>query len=211
MIWSARTNVERPAAMPESGTHDLTRLLKRVQRGDREAESSLFEAAYRQLRRMAGARLRHERAGHTLQPTALVNEAYLKLISQKGATWQNRAHFFAVASQVMRRIMVDYARNRLAEKRGGGQAPLPLDEALVFSKEKSAELVALDEALERLEQKDERAHRVVELRFFGGLSVEETAEVLGIAPRTVKRDWSFGRAWLRGQLAVEAKGNTAGA
>ena len=126
--------------MPEPGTHNLTLLLRRVQQGDKEAESRLFAAAYQQLRRMAAARMRSERAGHTLQPTALVNEAYLKLISQRGANWQNRAHFFAVASKVMRRILVDYARNRLAEKRGGGQPPLPLDEALVFSKEKSGEL-----------------------------------------------------------------------
>ena len=204
-------SAEGLAAMPESGPHDLTRLLRRVQQGDKEAESRLFEAAYQQLRRMAAARMRSERGGHTLQPTALVNEAYLKLISQRGANWQNRAHFFVVASKVMRRILVDYARNRLAEKRGGGQPPLPLDEALVFSKEKSGELLALDEALGRLEQKDERAHRVVELRFFGGLSIEETAEVLGIAPRTVKRDWSFGRAWLRGELGAEAKHEAAGA
>ena len=197
--------------MSESAPGDVTLLLNRVQRGDKQAESNLITAVYAELRRMAARHMRRERPGHTLQTTALVHEAYLKLIDQKGANWQNRAHFFAVAARVMRRILVDYARNRLAEKRGGGQPRLPLDEALVFSKEKSGELLALDEALERLEEKDERVHRVIELRFFGGLSVEETAEVLGIATRTVKRDWSFGRAWLRGELGGDTKHDAAGA
>ena len=192
--------------MSESIQGEVTVLLKRVQQGDKQAQSQLITAVYDQLRRMAARHLRRERRGHTLQTTALVHEVYLKLIDQKGATWQNRAHFFAVASRVTRRILVDYTRQRLAEKRGGGRAPLPLDEALVFSKEKSGELLALDEALERLEERDERVHRVIELRFFGGLSVEETAEVLGISARTVKREWSFGRAWLRGEMGGDAAG-----
>lgn len=180
---------------------EITTLLKRLRDGDVEAESHLFGAVYDELRRMAARYMRREREGHTLQTTALVNEAYLKLVHRREASFQNRAHFFAVAAQVMRRILVDHARNRLAGKRGGGLEPLALDEALVFSEEKSAQVVALDEALDRLGQQDERTGRVIELRFFGGLSVEETATVLQVSPRTVKREWNFGRAWLRAELS----------
>ncbi|MCB1022666.1 MAG: sigma-70 family RNA polymerase sigma factor, partial [Acidobacteria bacterium] len=144
--------------------------------------------------------------GHTLQTTALVNEAYLKLVRQDDADWANRAHFFAVAAQIMRRILVDHARGRLAGKRGGGAIAVPLDEAFVFSPERCAEVVALDEALIRLEEQDERVGKVVELRFFAGLSVEETAEALKISTRTVKRDWQFGRAWLQSELEVSNDG-----
>jgi RNA polymerase sigma factor (TIGR02999 family) len=183
-----------------SNPGDITILLRRVQDGDREAEKSLVSAVYNELHRMAARYMRRERMGHTLQTTALVNEAYLKLVNQKEANWQNRSHFFAVAAQVMRRILVDYARNRLAEKRGGGQEALPLEEGLVFTPERCAQLVALDAALERLEVQDKRVSKVVELRFFSGLSVDETAEALKISTRTVKRDWNFGRAWLRAEL-----------
>lgn len=182
---------------------DITVLLRRIQDGDRNAESRLISAVYNELHRMAGRYMRRERPGHTLQTTALVNEAYLKLVNQKEANWQNRSHFFAVAAQVMRRILVDYARNRLAEKRGGGQQPLPLEEGLVFTQERCAELVALDAALEKLETQDRRVSKVVELRFFSGLSVDETAEALSISARTVKRDWNFGRAWLRAELTPD--------
>jgi RNA polymerase sigma factor (TIGR02999 family) len=144
--------------------------------------------------------MRHEREGHTLQTTALVNEAYIKLVGQKDTDWKNRAHFFGIAAQVMRRILVDHARTRLAGKRGGGMECLPLDEALVFSDERCAQVVAVDELLRRLEEWDERVSRVIELRFFAGLSVEETATALKVSSRTVKRDWQFGRAWLLAEL-----------
>lgn len=181
---------------------DITQLLRRMRSGDRGAADRLVAEVYPALKRIAARHMRRERPGHTLQTTALVNEAYVKLVRQEDADWSNRAHFFAVAAQVMRRILVDHARTRLAEKRGGGAAALPLDEALVFSPERSAEFVALDEALSRLETHDERVSRVVELRYFAGLSVEETAEALRISARTVKRDWQFGRAWLQAELGA---------
>ena len=179
---------------------DITSLLKRLQGGDEEAEQQFVTAVHAELHMLAARYMRRERPGHTLQTTALVNEAYLKLVNLKAADWQDRAHFFAVAAQVMRRILVDHARKRIAGKRGGGFELLALDEALVFSPERSQELVRLDEALQRLEEKDKRASRVVELRFFGGLSVEESAKVLGTSPRTVEREWTFARAWLREEL-----------
>lgn len=194
--------------MDENNQGDVTLLLERVRGGDKDAEEHLIATVYQELRRIAHAHMRRERAGHTLQTTALVNEAYMKLVGQKGARFQNRSHFFAVAAQVMRRILVDYARSRLAEKRGAGRDVLPLDEALVFSPQKSSELVALDDALKRLEEEDTRVSRVIELRFFGGLSVEETAEVLAVSPRTVKREWSFGRAWLRAELGSDGPDET---
>lgn len=186
--------------MDSESPGEVTLLLERVRSGDKEAETRLIETVHGELRRIAKAHMRRERADHTLQTTALVNEAYLKLVGQKGAQFHNRAHFFAVAAKVMRRILVDYARSRLAEKRGAGRDVLPLDEALVFSPQRSGEVVALDEALQRLQREDERVSRVIELRFFGGLTVEETAEVLNVSARTVKREWSFGRAWLRAEL-----------
>lgn len=181
---------------------EITVLLKRLQGGDEEAEQRLVSAVHQELHMLAARYMRRERPGHTLQTTALVNEAYLKLVNLKSADWHDRAHFFAVAAQVMRRILVDHARKRIAGKRGGGFEVLALDEALVFSPERSQELVRLDEALQRLEAKDKRASRVVELRFFGGLSVEESAKVLGTSPRTVEREWTFARAWLRDELGI---------
>lgn len=178
----------------------ITQLLRLMQSGDRDAADRLVSEVYPELKRIAARHMRRERPGHTLQTTALVNEAYVKLVHQKEADWSNRAHFFAVAAQIMRRILVDHARTKLAEKRGGGAAALPLDEAFVFSPERSREVVALDEALSRLETHDRRVSRVVEMRFFAGLSVEETAEALRISARTVKRDWQFGRAWLQAEL-----------
>jgi RNA polymerase sigma-70 factor (ECF subfamily) len=146
--------------------------------------------------------MRRERTDHTLQPTALVHEAYLKLVEQRNVNWQGRAHFFAIAAQVMRRILIDHARGHLREKRGAGERPVPLDEALVFAPEQSLELVKLDESLDRLAKLDARQSKIVELRFFGGLTVEQTAEALGISPKTVKRDWSVAKAWLHGDLKV---------
>ena len=184
---------------------DVTRLLNRLQKGDRGAESQLVPLVYGELRRLASAFMRHERPGHTLQSTALVHEAYIRLSDQKNISWQNRAHFFAVAAQLMRRILVDHARARLAQKRGARPEMIQVDEAYAFTPERSNELLALDEALNRLGAQDPRTLQVVELRFFGGLTVEETAEAMGIAPRTVKREWSFGRAWLKGELEAKAE------
>ena len=179
---------------------EITNLLRKMQAGDRDAADRLVVEVYPELKRIAARHMRKERAGHTLQTTALVNEAYVKLVHQREADWSSRAHFFAVAAQIMRRILVDHARTKLADKRGGGVAPVPLDEAFVFSPERSEQVIALDEALSRLETHDKRVSRVVELRFFAGLSVEETAEALRISTRTVKRDWQFGRAWLQAEL-----------
>ena len=149
---------------------------------------------------MAGRFMRREKHDHTLQTTALVNEAYIKLVNAQSTDWKDRAHFFAVAAQIMRHILVDHARRCIAGKRGGDFQILPLDEGLVFTPSRSADLIRLDEALEELAAQDPRASRVIELRFFGGLSVEETAEVMGISTRTVKREWMFGRSWLRTEL-----------
>jgi RNA polymerase sigma-70 factor, ECF subfamily len=175
---------------------DITVLLSELRAGNRSAESRLMPLVYSELRRVARRYMRNERPDHTLEPTALVHEAYLRLVGQREINWQNRAHFFGVAAQLMRRILVDHARARKAEKRGGHESKLALDEGLAFTEEKSAELLALDEALTRLSQRDPRLGRAVELRFFAGLSEEEAAEVLGISTRTVKRDWQTARAWL---------------
>ncbi len=189
-------------------SHDITVLLHRFQQGDPEAQNLLVDAVQDELRIIAARYMRRERVGHTLQTTALVNEAYLKLINIKSTSWQDRAHFFAVAAQIMRRILVDHARQHIAGKRGGGMEALPLNEALVFSAEKSSQLVNLDDALKLLEAKDPRASQVIELRFFGGLSVEESAEVLKISSRTVRREWNFARAWLRDQLGLRPDDDT---
>lgn len=181
---------------------EITALLHRYQHGEAEAESQLIEAVYGELKLMASRYMRRERGGHTLQTTALVNEAYVKLVQQDGVNWQDRAHFFAAAAQVMRRILVDHARRNLAGKRGGDAPMLALDEALVFAHERSGPLLDLDEALTRLAAKDARAARVIELRFFGGLSTEETAVVMQISDRTVRREWNFARAWLRESLGA---------
>ena len=183
--------------------NDITALLKRFQTGDEDAQSKLIGAVYDELRGMAARYMSRERPGHTLQATALVNEAYLRLVKIKSANWQDRAHFFAVAAQVMRRILVSHARLHLAGKRGGGIEALSLDEGLVYSEQHSGQLVELDAALEKLASTDERVSKVIELRFFGGLSVDETAAVLRVSPRTVKREWMFGRAWLRSELNSE--------
>jgi len=184
----------------DSAPEDVTLLLAELTKGNERAASQLIPLVYDELRRLAGRYMRRERPDHTLQATALVHEAYLKLVEQRSVDWQSRAHFFGIAAQIMRRILIDHARGYLREKRGGGQEAVPLNEALVFSPEQSHELLKLDESLHRLTALDPRQGKIVELRFFGGLTVEETAEVLGISPKTVKRDWSVAKAWLHGDL-----------
>jgi RNA polymerase sigma factor (TIGR02999 family) len=184
-----------------STSSDVTLLLHRVAQGDQDALAKLMPLIYGQLRRLAAHYMLSERPDHTLQPTALVNEAYMLLVKQR-VGWQNKAHFFAVAARLMRRILIDHARGHLRDKRGGGEKAVPLDEALIFAAEQSSELVKLDQSLERLAKLDPRQSKIVELRFFGGLTVEQTAAVLGISEKTVKRDWSMAKAWLHGDLKV---------
>jgi len=181
---------------------DITELLHRFQAGDEDAQSQLINAVHDELRQIAARYMPREKGDHPLQTTALVNEAYMKLVNLKIANWQDRAHFYAVAARVMRRILVDHARKHIAGKRGGGIDILPLNEGIVFTPGRSSQIVQLDEALSRLNETDERAAKVIELRFFGGLSVEECAEVMAISPRTVKREWMFARAWLRTEFGL---------
>ena len=178
----------------------VTELLVNWSNGDQEALNKLIPLVYDELHKLASRYLRRERPDHTLQTTALVHEAYLKLVNQREANWENRVQFFAVAAQLMRRILVDYARRHRASKRGGDVYKLSLEEALLPSKEKDAELLALDEALDRLAAIDSQQSRVVELRVFAGLSLEETAQALNISPRTVRREWSMAKAWLHRQI-----------
>ena len=189
--------------MGDSG--DITRLLVLLQRGEKEAEEQLIRAVYPQLRRIAGHYMRAERPDHTLQPTALVNEAYLQLIGRSNREWGNRSHFFAVAAQAMRRILVDHARQKKAQKRDGGRQRVELLDTIAVSEERLDEILAVDEALKRLAEWDPRQAKVVELRFFGGMSDDEVAEVLGVHSRTVKRDWKVAKAWLNGELNMAAK------
>jgi len=186
--------------MTSPAPKEVTQLLIAWSNGEEEALEKLVPLIYDELRRIARRYMKREPAGHTLQTTALVNEAYLRLIEQKGMKWQNRAHFFAISAQLMRRILVSMARARHADKRGGEARQVSLDEALVISEERAAELVALDEAMNELAALDPRRSRVVELRYFGGLSIEETAEVLNISPETVMRDWKRAKAWLYTEL-----------
>jgi RNA polymerase sigma factor (TIGR02999 family) len=179
---------------------EVTQLLIAWSNGDRGALEKLMPLVYDELRRLARRYMNREPAGHTLQTTALVNEAYLRLIEQKEVKWQNRAHFFAISAQLMRRILVSMARARQADKRGGEARQVSLDEAMVFSEERAAELVALDDAMNELAALDPRRSRVVELRYFGGLSVGETAEVLKVSPDTVMREWKRAKAWLYAEL-----------
>lgn len=183
-------------------SHDVTLLLAQLTKGDQDAAAKLIPVVYDELRRLARNYMRRERTDHTLQPTALVHEAYLKLIEQRSVDWQSRAHFFGIAAQVMRRILIDYARHHLREKRGAGQRAVPLDDALAFASEQSLELLKVDQSLERLANLDQRQAKIVELRFFGGLTVEQTAELLGISEKTVKRDWALAKAWLHGELTA---------
>ena len=186
--------------MDSGSDHLVTHLLARFREGDREAESQLVPLIYGELRRLASRCLIDERPDHTLQSTALVHEAFLRLAAGNQPEWESRAHFFSVAARLMRQILVDYARHHQTLKRGGPCQKLPLEEALVFSQEKSAELLALDEALDRLAKQDERQSRIVEMKFFGGLEIDEIAKVLNTSTRTVKRDWTMARAWLHQEI-----------
>ena len=183
--------------MAEPNASDVTGLLNRWQGGDAAALDRLIELVHHELHRVAHRLMRGERADHTLQTSALIDEAYLRLIDQRRANFNNRSHFFALSAQIMRRILVDYARARSYAKRGGGAVHVSLDDVAVMAPEPSPDLVALDEALSLLANADERKARVVELRYFAGLTVEEIAEVLDVAPVTVMRDWQYARAWLR--------------
>jgi RNA polymerase sigma factor (TIGR02999 family) len=186
-----------------TATPNVTQLLIGWSNGDRAALDSLLPLVYEELRQQAARYLRRERVGHTLQTTALIHEAYLRLIDQKNVHWQNRAHFFGIAAQLMRRILVDHARTRTRAKRGGSNLRVSFNEANLLAASQDLDIVALDEALARLAELDEQQSRIVELRFFSGLSVPETAEVLRISPATVKRDWSMAKAWLHRELSGE--------
>ena len=188
------------SAVGDRLSHNITHLLKEWSAGDRQALDRLTPLVYEELRHQAARYLRRERPDHTLQTTALIHEAYLRLIDAKDVNWQSRAHFFAIAANLMRRILVEHARRRDADKRGGSQVRVQLDEALAVANEADVDLLAIDEALDRLAAIDPQQARVVELRFFSGLSVEETAAALGVSPKTVKRDWSVARAWLRREI-----------
>ncbi|MBL8219637.1 MAG: sigma-70 family RNA polymerase sigma factor [Bryobacterales bacterium] len=182
--------------------HSVTRLLIQWKEGDESSRNELFHAVRGELRRIAARYMRRERAGHVLQPSALVNEAYLRLVEQPGEGWQNRAHFFAISAHLMRQILVDYARRAGAGKRGGEEIHIPFDEAMAFTPAKAAELLALHQALEKLAEVDSRKAQVVELRYFGGLEVEEVAAVLEVHPNTVVRDWQLAKAWLKRALSA---------
>lgn len=184
----------------EPSQRQITVMLQQLSAGDPDILDKLVLVLYEELRRLAAYYLRQERGNHTLQATALVHEAYLRLVDQREVQWQNRKHFFDLAAQVMRRILLDYARKHAAEKRGGSVCHISLDDAAVLCEENATEMIVLDELLARLTSLDPQQGRVVELRFFGGLSVEETAELMEISPATVKRDWSMARAWFAREL-----------
>ncbi|HKD04391.1 MAG TPA: sigma-70 family RNA polymerase sigma factor [Bryobacteraceae bacterium] len=184
----------------QAASESVTELLALMGQGDREAETRLLALVYPELRRLAGAYMRRERAGHTLQPTALVNEAFMRLSGEPRGGWQDRAHFIAVSAQAMRRVLVDHARAKAARKRGGEDLRIPFIEAEVAGEGDGLETLAIHEALERLARLNERQARVVEMKYFGGMSWEEIALVLGVSERTAKRDWEAARAWLHAQL-----------
>ena len=191
--------------MSAPSSQEITQLLLAWSDGDREALEKLTPLVYSELHRLAKQYMRRERAGHTLQTTGLINEAFLRLVDCNKVRWQNRAHFFAVAARLMRRILVDFARNRNYLKRGGGAIRVSMAEAEGMDAERSVDFEALDGALIALSAIDARKSQIVELRFFGGLTMEETAEVLGVSIRTVKREWSFAQAWLYDRLSEEKK------
>ena len=182
------------------GSSEVTELLQHWTEGRQDALDRLMPEIYAELRTLASSYLRRERADHTLQPTALVHEAFIKLIDQRVVRWQNRAHFFGIAAQAMRRILVDHARAHSADKRGAGERPLSLDDALLAMPSRDIDLLALDEALTRLQAFDPQQSRIVELRFFGGLTINETAEVVKLSPATIGREWALARAWLYAEL-----------
>ena len=190
--------------MKERPAHDVTLLLARVSQGDNSAPGKLLELVYEDLRHLAAAYMQDERSDHTLQATALVHEAYLRMVDWKNVSWENRAQFFAVAAQVMRRVLVDHARGKNAVKREGSQHKLALDDAVSFANEEEFDVLALEEALLSLEKLDPRQAKIVELRFFGGLSIEEAGHVLKISPTTVKREWTIAKAWFQRELRKSA-------
>ena len=186
--------------MDASAPADVTRLLIAWSDGDQAARERLMSVVYEELHRLARRYMRNESPGHTLQTSALVHEAFIRLVDQRTVHWQNRSHFFGIAAQMMRRILVDYARSRNFAKRGGGAVKLSLEEGLIVSDERSEQVVAVHEALEGLAKIDPRQAQIVELKFFGGLSNEETGEVLAVSPGTVARDWTMAKAWLRREI-----------
>jgi RNA polymerase sigma factor (TIGR02999 family) len=192
--------------MPEAGG-DVTRLLGQLRAGNQDVAGELVPLIYDELRRIAGAQMRRERPGHTLQATAVVHEAYMRLVGDQEIQWQNRAHFFAIAAITMRRVLLDYARQHHAGRRGGeGARKVDIDAELLIANDRLEDVVALDEVLGRLTEMDPEQGRIVELRFFAGLNVEETAEVMGISPSTVKREWRLAKAWLDRELATAKSG-----
>ena len=197
--------VPQPEEAFLSPSRDITALLGAWSRGNRSALNQLLPVVYAELRRIAGRQLRSERANHTLQPTALVHEVYLRLVDQRHVDWQNRAHFFGVAAQVMRRILVDHARRHSASKRGEGVRCVSIDEAKEVAASNEIPILALDHALARLEEVDSDLAKIVELRAFGGLTIEEAAHVLNVSPSTAKRDWRTAKAWLNRALGPEVR------
>jgi RNA polymerase sigma factor (TIGR02999 family) len=191
--------------MKSSASHKITRLLDLINQGDDEASSDLFSIVYMELRKIARNRMAREAPGHTLQPTALVHEAYIRLIADEGSRFQNRAHFFAAAAEAMRRILIEHARKKNRNKRQGNMQRIDLDETLVVQEPKADELLELDEALSKLEQHDKQMSDVLKLRFFVGLTVQETAEILNAAPRTIDRQWAAARAWLYREMQKNKK------
>lgn len=185
----------------QDNSRPITNLLVELRKGNKEAEAQLIPLVYNELHRLARHYMRGEREGHTLQTSALVNEAYLRLMGEHGIDWKNRAHFFGVSAQIMRRILVDHARNRDAQKRGGDVQKISLENAFVYSDEQSWQVVAVHEALNKLVEWDARQAQIVEMRFFGGLNVEETAEAMNLSPTTIKREFQLAKAWLYGELS----------
>jgi RNA polymerase sigma factor (TIGR02999 family) len=182
--------------MAPGSAPDVTQLLANWSQGDQGALDKLMPLVYGELRRLASSHLRRERSNHTLQSTALVHEAFMRLVNQQDVQWRNRAHFYAIAAQMIRRILVDYARSQHAEKRGSGAVKLALDDAMAVPQQTDMDLLGLNDALDRLAELDARQSRIVELRFFAGLSIEETAEVMNLSPASIKREWNTARAWL---------------
>ena len=197
--WYAFFSPDTVVNLPQT---QVTQLLNKWQEGHQEALEALMPLVYSELKRLAGSYLRRERIDHTLQSAALVNEAYLRLVDQTQTRWQNKAHFYGIAAQMMRRILADHARGHNAVKRGAGMPELELNEAMAQAQSRSVDVMDLEEALQRLEKLDPQQGRIVELRFFSGLSIEDTANVLGISPATVKRDWAAARAWLFREVAA---------
>jgi len=190
-------------AQMDPSQHEVTQMLVAWSNGDQDVRDELMSVVYQELHRLAHHYMKRESPGHTLQTSALVNEAFLRLIDQRNVQWRNRAHFFGIAAQMMRRILVDYARQRRYAKRGGDARQVTLNDDLIVTDQRSADIVALDEALIELANIDDRKSKVVELRFFGGLSIEETAEVLAVSPGTVMRDWTLAKAWLKRAMAAK--------